>query len=99
MSTIAIRNRAIKKALEQAFGRGNIKVRGSRGTAYGWVHADIAYAPRDYLEGRELYCMVQQLACKAAESVGSKIYEWSNDGSGGLEINISFQSVRNREAA
>ena len=34
MST-AIRNRAIKKTLETAFGRGRVTVRGSRGTAYG----------------------------------------------------------------
>ena len=35
------RNKQIKWALSQAFGRKNVHVRGGRGTAYGWVHIDV----------------------------------------------------------
>jgi hypothetical protein len=38
---VATRNRAIKKLLEAQYGRGNVSVRGSRGTAYGWVNIEI----------------------------------------------------------
>jgi hypothetical protein len=46
-STIVARNRAIKKTLELAFGRGKVRVRGSRGTGYGWVSVKIDYTPLD----------------------------------------------------
>ncbi len=35
--SVAERNRLIKRALARVFGRENVRVRGSRGTAYGWV--------------------------------------------------------------
>jgi len=38
---VAERNRAIKKVLVREFGRENVRVRGSRGTAYGWVHINV----------------------------------------------------------
>lgn len=44
---MAVRNRAIKATLEQAFGRGKVKVRGSRGTAYGWVSVYVDWSPLD----------------------------------------------------
>ena len=43
----AIRNRAIKKTLEAAFGKGKVRVHGSRGTAYGYVTAHIDWTPLD----------------------------------------------------
>lgn len=46
-SEIALRNRAIKTTLESAFGRGKVTVRGSRGTAYGYVYASIDWTPLD----------------------------------------------------
>ena len=36
-SRVAARNRLIKKALGKEFGYSNVKVKGDRGTAYGWV--------------------------------------------------------------
>jgi len=36
--TVAERNRAIKKVLARRFGRKNVRVKGDRGTAYGWVN-------------------------------------------------------------
>lgn len=44
---ITERNRVIKKTLETAFGRGKVTVRGSRGTAYGWVSVNIDWTPLD----------------------------------------------------
>jgi|GEM_PF-1960754 len=35
------RNRSIKKALSAEFGSKNVRVRGGRGTAYGWVDVTI----------------------------------------------------------
>lgn len=44
---IADRNRAIKQTLGKLYGRENVTVRGSRGTAYGWVHVKINRTPLD----------------------------------------------------
>lgn len=44
---IAARNRLIKKVLSAEFGAGLVTVRGSRGTAYGWVRVDIDKRPKD----------------------------------------------------
>jgi len=38
---VAERNRRIKKALSRVFGRENVRVRGDRGTAYGWVNITV----------------------------------------------------------
>jgi hypothetical protein len=51
---IAERNRAIKSTLAMAFGRDKIRVRGSRGTGYGWVSVHIDYTPLDVEIRREL---------------------------------------------
>ena len=63
MST-AERNRALKKVLEQAFGRGKVRVQGSRGTAYGWVSVRIAHAPRNMRESQELRSQVMALIAR-----------------------------------
>ena len=48
-NTIAKRNRAIKKALSREFGRKNVRVRGGRGTAYGWVDVTVTIpVPDDF---------------------------------------------------
>ena len=44
--TTAQRNRAIKTLLEKHYGKGRVWVRGSRGTAYGWVHVYISISTR-----------------------------------------------------
>jgi len=101
-TTIAKRNREIKRALEQAFGRGKVTVRGSRGTGYGWVSVRIAYAPRDRQQSQELNSKAQQLACAAAKAAGSSIgtYGCGDPGSDygyGRQINISFEQPRSSE--
>ena len=48
-NTIAKRNRAIKKALSRELGRKNVRVRGGRGTAYGWVDVTVTIpVPDDF---------------------------------------------------
>jgi hypothetical protein len=58
MTDIAARNRAIKKTLELAFGRGKVRVRGSRG---GYVNVHINITPLDWQQEQDL-----QSQCKAA---------------------------------
>ncbi|MGD9613816.1 MAG: hypothetical protein AB7H90_01315 [Alphaproteobacteria bacterium] len=67
---IAQRNRAIKKTLEQAFGRGNVRVRGSRGTGYGYVSVYINHEPRDWQQARELDRLCKQLLRAAGVDLG-----------------------------
>ena len=45
MTRIAERNRAIKRVQESAFGKGKVRVRGARGTAYGCVDVDVDWTP------------------------------------------------------
>ena len=54
MTDYAARNRQIKTVLESVFGKGKVRVRGSRGTAYGWATVRIAHAPRDPDQRRDL---------------------------------------------
>ena|SRR5260221_8413264 len=96
---IAERNRAIKKVLEQAFGRGKVTVRGSRGTAYGWVRVHIAYSPRNRRESQELRSQVSQLI-KAARIV-IDTYGYDDPGSDygfGSKINVDFDPCREQAA-
>lgn len=91
MST-AERNRNIKKVLEQAFGRGKIAVRGSRGTAYGWVSVKIAYAPRNQREATELRSRVHQLIKAAKIDIGTYGYDDPGSDYGyGSKMNIRFE--------
>lgn len=95
--TIAERNRAIKRVLENAFGRGKVSVRGSRGTAYGWVDVKIDWTPRDIDQSREMQTHVWALltAAKLDQEIGT--YGYNDPGSDygcGREIHISFNSCR-----
>lgn len=76
MST-AERNRAIKKTLEQAFGRGKVRVRGDRGTAYGWVHVNIDWTPLNNDQAREMKGHIWDLlrASKLAAQIGTYGYD------------------------
>ena len=48
--TTAERNRKLKAVLVEEFGKGNVTVRGDRGTAYGWVHVKIKVPAFQYSE-------------------------------------------------
>ena len=50
----AERNRAIKKALSREFGAKNVRVRGGRGTAYGWVDVTVTI-PVDFQVSDGMY--------------------------------------------
>lgn len=95
MTDIATRNRNLKKVLEQAFGRGKVTVRGSRGTAYGWVSVRIAYAPRNNREATELRSQVNALISAAKITIDTYGYDDPGSDYGhGRKINISFDSPR-----
>lgn len=70
-STTATRNRAIKKTLEAAFGRGKVSVRGSRGTAYGWVSVDIDWTPLDSDQSQRMHAECKALLAAAKIDLGS----------------------------
>lgn len=95
--TIAERNRAIKRALERAFGRGKVRVRGSRGTAYGWVSVHIDWTPRDIDQARAMKEQVWNLlrAAKLEQEIGT--YGYNDPGSDygyGSKISIDFNACR-----
>jgi hypothetical protein len=69
MST-ADRNRSIKKTLELAFGRGRVRVRGDRGTAYGWVSVNIDWTPLDAEQARDMQGKCKQLLRAAKIDLG-----------------------------
>jgi hypothetical protein len=70
MTEIAERNRAIKKTLGQVFGRDKIRVRGSRGTGYGYVSVRIDHKPRDWQQARELESLCKALLRKTGIGLG-----------------------------
>ena len=91
----AVRNRRLKKLIQQAFAGYEITVRGSRGTAYGWVRVHIGYNPRNIREAQELRAEVQRLIKAANIEIG--IYGYDDPGSDygyGSKINIDFERCR-----
>lgn len=53
--TTAQRNREAKKRLVSIFGKDNVKVRGSRGTAYGWLNVDITIPVPETCYGEQFH--------------------------------------------
>lgn len=95
--THAERNRAIKKTLETAFGKGKVRVRGDRGTAYGWVNVSIDWTPLDAEQSGEMRRLVQQLIAKsdAGKQIGTYGYDDAGSDYGyGSKLSISFNSPR-----
>jgi hypothetical protein len=89
--TIAERNRLIKKILTDAFGTGNVTVRGSRGTAYGWVSVRINYTPHDPERRREVESLIWKLFEQAKIEIDT--YGCDDPGSDygfGKKIHIGF---------
>jgi hypothetical protein len=90
----AERNRKIKKVLSESFGAGNVTVRGSRGTAYGWVTVRINYTPRDSEHRREIEAMIWKLF----DASGIKIDTYGYDDPGsdygyGRKIHFEFNRI------
>lgn len=89
----AERNREIKKVLTKAFGAGKVTVKGSRGTAYGWVRVNIAYAPKDTAERDALKAKVWDLF-KAAK-IEIDTYGYDDPGSDyGSKMHLDFEQCR-----
>ena len=68
---IAERNRLIKKVLTREFGAGKVTVRGSRGTAYGWVRVKIDVRPNDHEHRETLKSRVWELFDQHNIKIGS----------------------------
>ena len=91
----AERNRKIKQVLTTAFGTGKVTVKGSRGTAYGWVSIHIAYAPKDRAELEILTGKVWELFKAAKIEIGT--YGYNDPGSDygfGSKMHLNFDQCR-----
>lgn len=66
----AVRNRAIKSTLESVFGRGKVTVRGSRGTAYGYVNVCIDWTPLDIDQSQRMQGELKALLIAAGIDLG-----------------------------
>ncbi len=93
--TIAARNRMIKSLLSKAFAPHKVTVRGSRGTAYGWVTVNIGYAPKSLDERRELVAKIWQIFAAAKIEIGTYGYDDPGSDYGfGREIHLNFDPIR-----
>ncbi len=91
----AERNRKIKQVLTAAFGPGKVTVRGSKGSAYGWVHINIAYAPKDAEERDQLKAKVWQLFKAANIEIGTYGYDDPGSDYGyGHKMHLNFEQCR-----
>lgn len=91
----AERNRKIKQVLTAAFGAGKVTVRGSKGSAYGWVHVNIAYAPKDTAEHDELKSKVWDLFRAAKIEIGTYGYDDPGSDYGyGNKMHLNFLQCR-----
>ena len=93
--TVAERNKALKSAITKAFAPHKVSVRGSRGTAYGWVRLHIAYAPRNRREAQDL--RQQVWAVINASKITIDTYGYDDPGSDyghGSKIHIDFDGWR-----
>lgn len=97
--TTAERNRAIKRVVSDAFPGRRVTVRGSRGTAYGWVRVKIDWTPLDCEKAREMTALIWQLLTAAGLDKQIGTYGYDDPGSDygcGREIHIDFNSARFR---
>jgi hypothetical protein len=91
MTMSADRNRKLKKVLSAHFGAGKVRVRGSRGTAYGWVTVNFDIVPDNIEHRRELESKVWELIRK--NDIGIGTYGYDDPGSDygyGSTIHINF---------
>ncbi len=86
---IAKRNRLLKTVLEAKYGRGNVRVQGSRGTGYGWVSATIKLPSEASVRSySEAYAEVETVA----KAGGVEFYTYSSDmGDKHTCFNVSFE--------
>jgi hypothetical protein len=90
MITTAQRNRIIKTTLEKEYGKGKVWVRGSRGTAYGWVDVfvDIEISSVQWASERQ---KIRKLLDDAKVEIGTYGYDDPGSDYGyGSKINYTF---------
>ncbi|MEM2352404.1 MAG: hypothetical protein QXT26_08370 [Thermoproteota archaeon] len=92
ISKTARRNRLIKAALSEVFGRENVSVKGDRGTAYGWVIITI-YAEKPHEGECERICLACNDKRREIERKAWRILEET-----GLveELNIYYDEMGNQ---
>jgi len=80
----------VRRVLEQAFGRGKVRVRSGKGTSSSWLYIDIAYAPRNRFEAQDLSALTELLIAKSGAHVG---HHYPDDGYGSRRssVLISFE--------
>lgn len=86
-SGTATRNRAIKAVLERAYGKGLVRVTGSRGTGYGWVRVAIAIPSPLAQAWHDERSRIVRLIIDAGIDLGS--YD-SADYGAGYKLSIDF---------
>ena len=92
---IAERNRLLKKVIAAAFAPHKVSVRGSRGTAYGWVRVHIEYAPRNWREAEEVRKAVWAVINANKIEIGTYGYDDPGSDYGhGSKIHIDFERCR-----
>ena len=90
---VAERNRLIKQVLKKAFNT-KVTVRGSKGSAYGWVSVHIDYSPKDRTQRRELEKQIWLLF--AANKIEIDTYGYDDPGSDygyGRKIHLGFNEL------
>jgi hypothetical protein len=91
----AERNRLIKKVLTEAFKPHKVTVKGSRGTATGWVSIKIDYRPKDRDERDQLKAKVWQLFAAAKIEIGTYGYDDPGSDYGyGNKMHLDFGPCR-----
>lgn len=93
--TNAERNRLIKSVLTKAFAPAKVTVRGSRGTATGWVSIHVAYAPKNRDELDTLKSKCHQLFKAAGVTFGTYGYDSPGSDYGfGSCMHLDFDQCR-----
>lgn len=91
--TTAERNRAIKTVLGKLYGRDKVRVRGGRGTSYGWAHIYIDLQPRDPEQSRQWHKAAFEAMTAAGITFGTY---YIDDGYGTEAKSYSLHFERSR---
>ena len=95
--TVAERNRLIKKILTAKYGKGKVTVRGSTGTAYGWVTVRIDFAPKNIDDRRDHETAIWKLFDENKIEIGTYGYDSPGSDYGhGRKIHLDFDPVLDR---
>src|SRR5690348_15463054 len=93
----AERNRQIKKLLEAEFGKGAVRIKGGRGSSYGWVHVYIDKTPLDNDEAESLRAKATQIIKQSGAPLGTYYSDDYSDQRAYGRLTIRFKSIRYRQ--